>query len=81
MTKPMPTGCIKENETLPCLKFNLLLETVDLDDPVGHLFVVDIFFDEENATEKQYLYNKIFPLIIEKKRKLLTQMNDLHINF
>ena len=39
MTKPMPTGCI------------LLLKTVELDDKIGHLFVVDIEFDEERATE------------------------------
>ena len=44
MTKTMPISCIKENKPLSWLKFNLLLETVDLDDPIGHLFVVDIFF-------------------------------------
>ena len=71
MMKLMPIGCIKENKHPPCLKFNLLLETVDLDDPIGHPFVVEIFFEEENATEKQYLYNEIFPPIIEKKRKTL----------
>ena len=50
MTKPMPTGCIKENLTPTWLKFNLLLETVDINNLIGHLFVVDIEFDEENAT-------------------------------
>ena len=40
-------------------------------DPVRHLFVVDdIFFDEKNAIEKQYLYNEIFPPIIEKEKTL-----------
>ena len=43
MTKPMPTGSIKEK--VPSWReFKLLLETVDLDDSVVHLFVVDIFF-------------------------------------
>ena len=51
MTKPMPTGCIKEHPAPSWLKFNLLLETVDLDDKIGHLFVVDIKFDEKRATE------------------------------
>ena len=46
------------------------LETVDLDDSIGHLFIVDIFFDEKNATKKQLLYNEIFPLIIEKQKTL-----------
>ena len=53
MTKPMPTGCIKEKELLSWLDFHILLETVDLDDSVGQIFIVDIFFDEKNATKKQ----------------------------
>ena len=77
MTKTMPISCIKENKPLSWLKFNLLLETVDLDDPIGHLFVVDIFFfDEKNATNTIKFFRLSF-----KNRKLLTQMNDLHINF
>ena len=50
MTKPMPSGSIKKK--VPSWReFNLLLETVDLDDLMGHLFVVDIFFfDYINAT-------------------------------
>ena len=70
MTKPMPTVCIKEKEPLSWLDFHILLETVDLDDSIGHLFIVDIFFDEKNATKKQLLYNEIFPLIIEKQKTL-----------
>ena len=42
MTKPMPTGCIKESNNPSWLKFNLLLETVTLEDKIGHLFIVDI---------------------------------------
>ena len=35
-------------------EFNILLcFIVDLDDEIGHLFVVDIEFDYENATPKQ----------------------------
>ena len=41
MTKLMPTGCIKEHPAPSWFKFNLLLETVDLRDKIGHLFVVD----------------------------------------
>ena len=70
MTKPMPTGCIKENNSPTWLEFNLLLEKILLKDPIGHLFVVDIVFDEKNATKKQYMYNEIFPPIIEKQKIL-----------
>ena len=70
MTKPMPTGCIKENNSPSWLTFNLLLETVTLEDKIGHLFIVDIKFDTENADERKYLYNEIFPPIIEKKTKI-----------
>ena len=52
------------------MKFNLLLESGSLDDSFGHLFVVDIEFDEENAMERQLLYNEIFPPIIEKHKTL-----------
>ena len=70
MTRPMPTGCIKENNSPSWLKFNLLLETVTLEDKIGHLFIVDIEFDLENADERRYLYNEIFPPIIEKQKKI-----------
>ena len=45
MAKPMPTGCIKEKEPLSWLDFHIALETVDLDDSI-----IDILFDEKNAT-------------------------------
>ena len=66
MTRPMPTGCIKQNNSPSWLKFNLLIETVSFEDPIGHLFVVDIEFDYENALPRQFMYNEIFPPIIEK---------------
>ena len=68
----MSTGCNKENKPPTWLKFNLLLETVNLDDPIRYLFVVDIFFDKKNPTKKHYLYNEIFPPIIEKQKTLET---------
>ena len=70
MMKPMPTGCIKEYNSPSWLTFNLLLEKVSSDNPIGHLFVVDIEFDQKNATKKQFLYNEILPPIIEKQKVL-----------
>ena len=68
MSKPLPAGCIKKEEVLSWRKFDLLLETVDLDDKIGHSFVVDIHFDYRNAASRQLLYNEIFPPIIEKHK-------------
>lgn len=52
MIKPLPTGCINENTLPPWLQFNLLLECVNLDDKIGHLFVVDIEFDQKKTRQK-----------------------------
>ena len=68
MTRPMPTGCIKQNASPTWATFNLLMEKVSLEDKIGHLFVVDIEFDFENASPRQLTYNEIFPPIIEKKK-------------
>ena len=34
------------------------------------MFVVDNFYDHKNATQKQKIYNKIYPRIIEKQKIL-----------
>ena len=52
MTKPIPTDCIKEKEPSSWLDFYILLETVDLDDSIGYLSIVDIFFDEKKRYQK-----------------------------
>ena len=68
MTKPLPTGCIKDDNDLSWEKFNILLEKVDFEDEIGHLFVVDIMFDLKNATKRKLVYNEIYlPIIIIKK--------------
>ena len=70
MTKPLPIGCIKEHPSPLWHEFNLLLKTVDLDDEIGHLFLVGIRFDEERAAEHNYMNNEILPPIIEKQKIL-----------
>ena len=69
MTKPMPIGAIKEKNA-SWTEFNLLLEKVSLDDPKGHIFVVDIEFDHLHATDCQIMYNEIFPLFTEKQSRV-----------
>ena len=71
MTKPLPTGCIKNDPDLSWRTFNLLLESVSLEDKIGHLYIVDIKIYYENATEKQIVYNEIYPPIVEKKKQLI----------
>ena len=69
MTKPLPTGCLKNNDDLSFQRLNILLESIDLEqDKNGHLYVVDIEFDYKNATKQQLIYNEIYPPIIEKQK-------------
>ena len=63
MTKLMPTG-IKKQPSTSWLEMNLLLETVNLDDEIGHVLVADITFVEKGAIECNYMYT--MPIIIEK---------------
>ena len=44
------------------------MERVSLGDPIGHLFIVDIEFDHENASPKQLMYNEFFPQLLKKGR-------------
>ena len=68
MTKPMPFGCIKRKKNLPTLQeLKDLLANVKLEDKFGHLFVVDIVFD--NINEKTLLFNELYPPIFEKKQE------------
>ena len=68
MTKPLPTGCIKHDSDISWATFNFLMKTVDFNDTIGHLYIVDIEFDYEIATEKMMVYNEIYPPIIEKHK-------------
>ena len=58
MTKPLPTGCIKDDPDLSWQTLNSLIESVNLNDLIGHLYVVDIKFDKSNASEKQQKLQK-----------------------
>ena len=68
MNKPLPTGCIKDNDDISWETFNFLLEKVSFEDTIGHLYIVDIEFDAKNGTDRAFAYNEIYPPIIEKQR-------------
>ena len=68
MTKPLLTGCIKKQDKVPnWKKFNFILETVDLHDTIGHLFVLDIVFNYAQPNAKTLIYNKTYCPIFEKQ--------------
>ena len=48
-------------------EFDLTEQGISDTDKIGHLFVVDIKFDYQNAKRKQLFFNEIYTLIFEKK--------------
>lgn len=69
MMKLLSKGFIKRQEKLLILKqFNMLLETLDLDNQIGHWFVVDIEFNAVEATAKTLRYNQIYTPVFEKDK-------------
>ena len=40
MIKPLPTGCLKDNPDISWKTFNFLLEKVDFEDTIGHLYIM-----------------------------------------
>ena len=70
MTKPVPTGCIKDDKDILWQTFNFLLESVSFEDKIGHLYIVDIIFDVKKVTKRQFAYNEIYLPIIEKRKAI-----------
>ena len=67
MTKPLPTDNIKKEKKVPNLReFDFIIQGISDQDKIGNLFVVDIKFDQENASEKQLFFNEIYTPIFEK---------------
>ena len=71
MTKPFPIGCIKKEPQTPNIReLCLLLSGLSHLDSIGHLFVVDLEFNVERATEKELFFNEIYTPLFEKKKVL-----------
>ena len=70
ITKPLPTGCIKDNDDISWKTFNFSLENVSFEDTISDLCIGDIEFDTKNATETEFAYNEIYPPIIEKQKTI-----------
>ena len=67
MTKALPYGCIKRQENPP-VEFNKILHKISHKDNIGHLFIVNIKFHDENP--KTLVFNEIYPPIFEKNTKI-----------
>ena len=70
ITKPLPAGCIKDNNDTSWKTFNCLLEKVSLNNEIRHLYIVDIEFDVKNATPRPKIYNEIYSPVIEKQKAI-----------
>ena len=69
MTRPLPYGCIKRQFAVPSFEeLEQLLKSVTLEDKIGHIFTVDVDFSDINP--KTLLFNKIFPPVFEKHKKI-----------
>ena len=69
MTKSLPYGYIKKRDRPPTLaEFNKISDEISHDDPTGHLFIVDIKFD--NVNPKTLLFNELHPPIFEKTKRM-----------
>ena len=68
MTKPLPTGRIKRQKKVPTLReCDLMIQGISDKDSIGHLFIVNIEFDQKSTTEKTLLFNEIYMPSFEKK--------------
>ena len=67
MTRPLPYSCIKRALKVPSLlEFNRILDSLPHEDKIGHLFIVDIKFFNEN--EKTLSFNETYIPISEKEK-------------
>ena len=56
MAKPLPYGCIKKQENPEITEFKRILDKISHNDNIGHLFIVDIKFNNINP---KTLFNEI----------------------
>ena len=70
MTKPLSYGCIEKKKYQPSIlvEFNKILNEISHEDSVGHIFIVDIKFNDINP--KTLLFNELYPPIFEKNKKM-----------
>ena len=80
ITKSLPTGYIKDNKDISWETFNFLVETVSVDDKIGHLYIVDIEFDVKDATKNNLRIMKFICQLLKNKKQLIP-VKGLFFNF
>ena len=80
MTKPLPTGCIKDDKDVSWRTFNFLLESVSFEDTIDHLYIVDIIFDDKKQQKGSLFTTKIIHLLL-KSRKQSIHAKDQFFNY
>ena len=78
MKKPLPYGCIKKEHPPSFIKFNRILNGLSHNDIIGHLFKVNITFNNINA---KHYYSINCTLQYLKKIKRWKHLRDLLFNF
>ena len=68
MTKPLPYSCMKnKKEFLAFKNFSWSSKTCLMKIKIGHLFILDMKFNEKLADEKVLSFSEIYTLLFEKK--------------
>lgn len=63
-----PTAAEKKQKEFICLpNFNLILKILSDENKTGHLFLVDMKFNEKLTDEKVLLFNEVYRPLFEKK--------------
>ena len=70
MIKPTLTGCIEEKEPPSWSDFHILLETVDLDDSIGHLLLLIYFLMKKTVPKSNCSTMKLFHQSLKKQKTL-----------
>ena len=81
MTKPLPTGCTKDDNDISWETFNFLLESVSFEDKIGHLYIVDTEFGVKNKyTYKNMPIMKFIRQLLRNKKQLI-RVKDPYFNY
>ena len=80
MTKPLPTGFIKDNDDISWETFNFLLENVSSEDTIGHLYIVDLEFALKMQLKENFPITKFIHQLL-RNTELLIHVKDLNFDY
>ena len=75
-------AALKKTKKVPSpQEFGHIIQGISDQGKIGHLFVVDIEFDQKNASKTQFFCNKIYTPIFEKRRRFYQPARVLFSSF